>query len=79
MKIEIRQPNVDGDRALAVHGKDFTMGSGTRHCLNWRVLIMPRLTAEFFTDDAVDTPYWWEAAKPSPISANEVTRPGGSG
>jgi hypothetical protein len=33
------------------------MGSGTRHCLNWRVLIMPRLTAEFFTDDAVDTPY----------------------
>lgn len=41
--------------------------------LNWRVLIMPRLTAEFFTDDAVDTPYWWEAAKPSPISADEVT------
>ncbi|TIQ57899.1 MAG: hypothetical protein E5X61_03230 [Mesorhizobium sp.] len=49
------------------------MGSGTRHCFNWRVLIMPRLTAEFFTDDAVDTPYWWEAAKPSPISADEVT------
>lgn len=34
---------------------------------------MPRLTADLFTDDAVDTPYWWEAAKPSPISADEVT------
>jgi hypothetical protein len=33
---------------------------------------MPRLTAEFFTDDAVDTPYWWEAAKPSPVSADEI-------
>lgn len=33
---------------------------------------MPRLTAEFFTDDAVDTPYWWEAAKPSPTSTDEI-------
>ncbi|WP_246218006.1 NAD(P)/FAD-dependent oxidoreductase [Jiella pacifica] len=34
-------------------------------------MIMPRLSAEFLTGDAVDTPYWWEAAKPSPASLDE--------
>ena len=33
---------------------------------------MARLTGPFFSDDAVDTPYWWDAAKPAAPAATEL-------
>lgn len=33
---------------------------------------MSRLTGPFFSEDAVDTPYWWEAARPEASPAGEV-------
>ncbi len=33
---------------------------------------MARLSGPFFSDDAVDTPYWWEAAKPTVPPAAEL-------
>lgn len=33
---------------------------------------MARLTGSFFADDAVDTPYWWEAAKPAATPASTI-------
>lgn len=32
---------------------------------------MARLSGPLFSDDAVDTPYWWEAARPATIGAPE--------
>lgn len=33
---------------------------------------MPSLKAEFCTDDAVDTPYWWEGSKPEGSTADDI-------
>lgn len=33
---------------------------------------MARLSGSFFADDAVDTPYWWEAAKPVATSPGTI-------
>lgn len=33
---------------------------------------MPRLHAPFFSKDAVDTPYWWEAARPQAPAADDL-------
>lgn len=33
---------------------------------------MARVTGPFFTAEAVDTPYWWEAAKPAPIAGPDI-------
>ncbi|AOO82869.1 NAD(P)/FAD-dependent oxidoreductase [Bosea vaviloviae] len=33
---------------------------------------MARLTGSFFAADAVDTPYWWEAAKPEPVAEGDI-------
>lgn len=33
---------------------------------------MARLSGSFFADEAVDTPYWWEAAKPAAAPADTI-------
>ncbi|WP_019936495.1 FAD-binding oxidoreductase [Bordetella sp. FB-8] len=33
---------------------------------------MPRIHAPFFSENAVDTPYWWEAAKPQASNTDEL-------
>src|SRR5690349_17588051 len=33
---------------------------------------MARLSGPFFSDDAVDTPYWWDAARPAAQPAAEL-------
>ncbi|MGN6096499.1 MAG: NAD(P)/FAD-dependent oxidoreductase [Bosea sp. (in: a-proteobacteria)] len=33
---------------------------------------MARLSGPFFSDDAVDTPYWWDAARPATEPASEL-------
>lgn len=33
---------------------------------------MARLTGSFFTADAVDTPYWWDAAEPAPVAEDDL-------
>lgn len=33
---------------------------------------MARLTGSFFAADAVDTPYWWEAARPTPVVEGDL-------
>jgi glycine/D-amino acid oxidase-like deaminating enzyme len=33
---------------------------------------MARLTGSIFAADAVDTPYWWEAARPTPVTEGDL-------
>ncbi|MFL5053860.1 MAG: FAD-dependent oxidoreductase, partial [Microvirga sp.] len=33
---------------------------------------MARMTGSFFAEGAVDTPYWWDAAKPAPARTAEL-------
>ena len=37
---------------------------------------MARLSGPFFSDDAVDTPYWWDAARPAAQIAAELAKGG---